>query len=53
MNITLTEEEIKNIIVLISNSQIKGSDAMTVALLVQKLNAALLPKEEVKEEKKK
>lgn len=41
---TLTPEDIKNLIALISVAPIKGSESMTVALLLQKLNAMLQPK---------
>ena len=47
----LTTQDINNIILLITQSQIKGSDAVTVAVLLQKLEKMKEP--EVKEEKKK
>lgn len=39
----LTQEEIKNLVTLIALAPIKGSDAMTVALLQQKLAKMLAP----------
>lgn len=46
-----SQEEIKNILALISKAPITGEGALTVALLQQKL-AKLLEPEEVKDEKK-
>ena len=42
----LTQEDIRNIIALISVAQIKGQEATTVALLQQKLLKLLEPKNE-------
>lgn len=39
----LTEQDIKNTISLINAAPIKGNEAMTVALLVQKLTNMLTP----------
>jgi len=36
-----TKEELKNISVLIQNSQIKGAEAVTVAILLQKIERLL------------
>jgi len=46
-----TQEELKNIAILISKSPITGVESMVVALLQQKINELL--KEEPKEEVKK
>lgn len=37
----LTNEELNNIKVLVGNAQIKGADALTVALLIQKLDVII------------
>ena len=50
MNI-FTQEDLRNIAVLIQKSTISGAGAMTVALLMQKISEQLVP-EEKKEEKK-
>ena len=47
----LDQNDIKNILALIGKATIVGSDALTVAVLLDKLNKMLLP-EETKEEKK-
>lgn len=40
-----TQEDLKNLLVLISKAQITGQDAMTVAVLQQKLTKLLTPDE--------
>lgn len=40
----LTQEDIKNTIVLISKAEIKGSEALPVAVLLQKYNSMLVLK---------
>jgi len=45
-----TNDELKNIKALIGIAPIKGTDALTVALLLQKIESLLVP--EPKEEKK-
>ena len=42
----LTQEDLKNILALISNAPIRGQEATAVALLQQKLIALLEPKDE-------
>lgn len=44
---TLTEVDIKNLLALIASAPIKGNEAMTVALLQNKLQAMLTPIAEV------
>lgn len=51
IKLELTEQEIKNLLILIAKAQITGNDALTVAQLQIKLSN-LLPKEEKVEEKK-
>ena len=46
----LTQEDIKNILILTGKAQISGADAIAVAVLQQKLRGML--KEEKKEDKK-
>ena len=50
-----TEQELKNIAVLIQSAQITGNQAMTVAVLLQKIDGELgkLMREESAEEPKK
>lgn len=43
-----TQEEIKNILVLISLAPIKGAEAATVALLQEKISKFLTPEEDKK-----
>jgi len=47
-----TQEELRNIAVLIQKATISGGEAMTVAMLLQKISEQLVP-EAPKEEKKK
>lgn len=49
----LTQEDWKNILVLISKATISGGEATTVAVLQQKLSGLLTPQEEKKDEGKK
>lgn len=44
----LTQEDIKNTIVLISKAEIKGAEALPVAVLLQKYNSMLVPKTDTK-----
>lgn len=44
---TLTQEDYKNILALISNTPIKGGEAMVVAVLQQKLTKLLTPENPV------
>lgn len=48
---TLTQEDIKNILILINKAPLTGVEAATVVVLQQKLTAMLTP-EESKAEKK-
>ena len=50
---TFTQEDLKNIAVLISKAPITGGEAMTVALLQQKIGKLLTPQEEKKDGKEK
>jgi len=47
------QEELKNILALVSIAPIKGADAMTVAFLQQKINALLVTESVSTEETKK
>ena len=49
MNKDLTQEDIKNILVLIERTPLNGKEALAVAIIQEKLRA-LLPVEEVKAE---
>lgn len=47
-NTQFTQEDLKNILVLISNSPIKGGEAEVVVLLKQKITKMLTPEVEEK-----
>lgn len=49
----LNQEEIQNILAVMSKATITGAEATTVALLQQKLNAMLIPTETKPEERPK
>ena len=49
----LTQEDLKNILVLINNTPIKGSDSGVVAMLVQKISSMLISQDIGKEVKEK
>lgn len=44
-----TQEELNNLLILISNGDIKAKDALAVALLQQKIAGLITPKENAKE----
>lgn len=46
----LTQEDLKNILVLISSAPINGSQATTVAMLQNKINAMMIPEQVVEEQ---
>jgi len=43
INLQLTKQDINNILVLISKAEIKGGEAMAVAILQDKLSSAIKP----------
>lgn len=43
INLQLTKQDINNILVLIAKAEIKGSEAMAVAILQDKLSSAIKP----------
>lgn len=50
---TLTKEDYQNILVLLGKTQISGSEALPVAILIQKINNIITPpKDETGTEKK-
>lgn len=51
VNVQLTKQDINNILVLIAKAEIKGGEAMAVAILQDKLGSAIKPQNAPGEEK--
>lgn len=53
MDTKLTQDDYKNILALIAQAQIKGRDAILVAVLIQKINNLIIPIEKEVDTKEK
>lgn len=51
INLQLTKQDINNILVLINKAEIKGGEAMAVAILQDKLSSAIKPQNAPEQEK--